>query len=67
MSRPNAAKQDHPSQTAIVCLLAIRDFISLFPDRTAELEPWVWNGIRFWEDILKWEKSPYFGGQMPPP
>lgn len=44
------------------CSLAIRDFITLFPDQAPLLDEEIHTIIRFWEDLLRWEKSPYFGG-----
>ena len=44
--------------------LAIRDFMKLFPDQDAVVDAQTKVVIAFWEDLLKWEKSPHFGGTV---
>lgn len=41
---------------------AIRDFAALFPLETLHLSPEVGHIIAVWEEIMRWEKSGYFGG-----
>jgi hypothetical protein len=41
---------------------AIRDFAALFPLEMLQLSPKVRHIISVWEEILRWEKSAYFGG-----
>jgi hypothetical protein len=40
--------------------LAIRDFVALFPDQVTTLDQPTKDAIVLWEDLLRWEKSPYF-------
>lgn len=42
--------------------LAIRDYVSLFPGEATSLDQKTRTIIGFWEDLVKWEQSPYFGG-----
>ncbi len=46
--------------------LAIRDFTALFPDQIVRMTPEIREIIRFWENLLRWEKSPHFGSQKSP-
>jgi hypothetical protein len=51
--------------TLAYCTISIRDFISLFPDEKTASDPWVSQMILSWENILRWEKSPFFPEPKP--
>lgn len=62
------AKQVLGALVSVSCgymAVSIRDFTSLFPDQIIRLSPEIRQVIQFWEELLKWEKSPYFDGQQP--
>jgi hypothetical protein len=42
------------------CAVAIRDFVSLFPDQQSSLGQKMKESISRWEGILEWERSPWF-------
>ncbi len=40
--------------------VAIRDYVWIFPDQTSEITSEVADCIKYWEQILRWEKLPEF-------
>lgn len=59
------AEQLMKTLVGIMCgysALAIRDFAALFPLEMLNLTPKVRHVIAVWEEIVRWEKSGYFGG-----
>ena len=59
------AKQLMKTLVGIACgysAFAIRDFAALFPLEMLHLSPEVRHVIAVWEEIMRWEKSDYFGG-----